>query len=164
MESAGQCRNILTIAHAIQPGTTGGLPVHRSLPIFVRVDIANRSPNNPYPNRRMKRFAIPALLALLVFLPAIAKTLTTETIALPTIQCNMCKQTIESKLADLDGLQSITVDVENHNAVVVFNAEKVTLSEIETAITKVGYDANEKKAVLKAQKKLSPCCQPGGDR
>jgi hypothetical protein len=40
----------------------------------------------------------------------------------------------------------------------------VTLSEIETAITKVGYDANEKKAVLKAQKKLSPCCQPGGDR
>jgi periplasmic mercuric ion binding protein len=112
----------------------------------------------------MKRFALPALLALLVFLPAFAKTLTTETIALPTIQCNMCKQTIESKLAELEGLQSITVDVENHNAVVVFNADKVTLSEIETAITKVGYDANEKKAVLKAQKKLSPCCQPGGDR
>lgn len=112
----------------------------------------------------MKRTAISALLALVILLPAIAKELSTETIALPTIQCTMCKQTIETKLAELEGIQSITVDVEKHNAVVVFNGETVTLSQIETAITKIGYDANEKKAVLKAQKKLSPCCQPGGDR
>lgn len=112
----------------------------------------------------MHRFTLPLLLALMLLVPAIASAKKTETISLPGLQCVMCKNTIESRLADLEGLESITVDVENLNAVVVFDETKLTLAQIETAITKIGYDANEKKANFKAQSNLNACCQPGGDR
>jgi periplasmic mercuric ion binding protein len=112
----------------------------------------------------MKRLALPFLVALVAFLPAIAMELTTEKISLPTVQCGMCKNTIESKLADLEGLSSITVDVEKLTATVVYDSDKLTLKQIENAISKIGYDANETLANMKAQSKLMPCCRPGGDR
>jgi mercuric ion binding protein len=110
----------------------------------------------------MKRTIICAALFLAVLLPVLAAAVKTETIRVPTIQCGSCKHRIESKLQGLKGLQSIAVDVDTKTATVAFDPDVVTLAQIEKAIAKVGYDANETKANAKAQSRLSPCCRPGG--
>lgn len=83
----------------------------------------------------------------------------TEEISLTTIQCNMCKKTIEKAVNKIDGVVSITVDVEGKKAVVVFDDTKTTLAAIENAISKSGYKANNKKASKKAYDKLDDCCK-----
>jgi copper chaperone CopZ len=111
----------------------------------------------------MKKLLLAIAAVLLIALPASAKDIKTTTIKLPTLQCGTCKRTIESKLSGLRGLDSITVDVEQKVATVVYDADVTTLKSIEKAISKAGYDANDTKADARAQKKLSPCCQPGGE-
>lgn len=94
-------------------------------------------------------------------LPAGAKEITTATIRLPTLQCGMCKRTIETKLKGLEGLDSISVDVDEKVATVVFDADVTTIAKLEEAISNAGYAANDVAADKRAQKKLHPCCQPG---
>ena len=106
------------------------------------------------------------LLTFLAFvaistLSTFAKDVTTTTIDLPTLQCGMCKKTIESKVGGIDGLDSIYVDVDTKTATVTFDSEVTTLATIEQAIAKAGYDANAIKADRVAQRKLHPCCRPG---
>ena len=109
----------------------------------------------------MKRISTLLALLFVMTLSLRAEEPTTVTVALPTLQCGMCKKTIETKVTGLEGLQSITVDVETKIATVVFNPHVTNLEAIETAISKAGYDANETKADVRAQKKLHGCCQPG---
>lgn len=109
----------------------------------------------------MKQISTILTLLLAIVLPALAYHMETREIALPTLQCGMCKRTIETKVTGLEGLQSITVDVEKKIATVIFNPHVTSVEAIETAISKAGYDANETKADVRAQKKLHACCQPG---
>jgi mercuric ion binding protein len=102
---------------------------------------------------------VAVLIALTVSLHAAKPT--TATIALPTLQCGMCKKTIESKVNGVEGITSITVNVDEKTATVEFDAEIITLEGVEQAISKAGYDANETKADKRAQRKLHACCQPG---
>jgi periplasmic mercuric ion binding protein len=108
----------------------------------------------------MKLLSTLALVLALV-LPALAKEITTATITLPTLQCGMCKRTIEAKMMDHAGLDSISVDVDEKVATVVFDADITSLDSITKAIAKIGYTANDVRADKFAQKKLNPCCQPG---
>src|SRR5688572_11140486 len=98
----------------------------------------------------MKKLLLTLTLVLAIALPLVAKDVT-KTIKLPTIQCGMCKQKIESKLAGVKGLDSINVDVDTKTATVTFNDRVTSLARIEKAIAKVGYDANRKKADRRAQ-------------
>jgi Cu+-exporting ATPase len=109
----------------------------------------------------MKKTILLLALALVMALPAFAKDEKTETVKLPTLQCGMCKKNIEGNLQSLKGLDSISVNVEEKTATVVYDAEVVSLTQIEEAISKVGYAANETEADRKAQRKLHACCQPG---
>lgn len=83
----------------------------------------------------------------------------TEEILLPTIQCNICKKTIEKAVNDIDGVMSIKVNVKNKSAVVTFDDSKTTLAAIENAVIMAGYDANESKANKEAYDKLDECCK-----
>ena len=109
----------------------------------------------------MKRISTLLALLFVMTLALRAETPTTVTIALPTLQCGMCKKTIESKVGGTEGISAITVNVDEKTASVTFDKDVISLEQVENAISKAGYDANETKADKKAQKKLHGCCQPG---
>jgi periplasmic mercuric ion binding protein len=109
----------------------------------------------------MKQLSLILALALITLVPVLAKEIKTETVSLPTLQCGMCKKTIEKKMTGTNGLDSITVNVAEKTATVVYDAEVTSLEKIVEAISMTGYDANETRADRKAQSKLHGCCQPG---
>jgi periplasmic mercuric ion binding protein len=109
----------------------------------------------------MKQLSLILALALITLVPVLAKEIKTETVSLPTLQCGMCKKTIEKKMTGMNGLDSITVNVEEKTATVVYDTSVTSLEKIEEAISLIGYDANETQADRKAQRKLHACCQPG---
>lgn len=108
--------------------------------------------------------ALVIILAMVMALPLHAEKIRTEKIKLPTLQCGMCKETIESKMKKVKGLKSIVVDVDDLSATVEYDADAVTLAKIEKSIADIGYDANETRARRNAQRKLDKCCQPGAHR
>jgi mercuric ion binding protein len=109
----------------------------------------------------MKQLSFIIALALMTLVPVLAKEIKTETVSLPTLQCGTCKKTIETKMTGMNGLDSITVNVEEKTATVVYDTSVTSLEKIEQAISMIGYDANETKADRKAQRRLHACCQPG---
>ena len=80
-------------------------------------------------------------------------------INLPTIQCGMCVKTITKALNEVEGVGEAKVDLEGKTAHVHFADNKLKASDLETAVTAAGYDANEKKRDEKAHAKLPMCCQ-----
>jgi len=52
-------------------------------------------------------------------------------ISLPSIQCNMCVETIEGKLKKVKGVISAVVDLENKKVTVVYDDYKTNQSKIE---------------------------------
>ncbi len=88
----------------------------------------------------------------------------TVEISLPTIQCGMCKKTIEKAVKKVEGVTKISVDMESKIATVTFDDTVTSITDIENAISKSGYDANEKKADKKAYDKLYECCKIPSDR
>ncbi len=101
------------------------------------------------------------LFSLFIFLISYSVKAENKTveISLPTIQCDMCVSAIEKAVNKIDGVVSITVDVEGKKAKVTFDDTKTSLTRIEKAISKSGYKANNKKANKKAYDKLDDCCK-----
>ena len=83
-------------------------------------------------------------------------------ITLNTIQCGMCIKKINDSLNDLDGIVKVDVSMEKKVGYVSYNATVLDLDTIENAISSVGYDANNKKANIKAYNKLDACCRVPG--
>ena len=87
-----------------------------------------------------------------------------ETIKIKTSsQCYDCKERIEEALAFEKGVKSSTLDLETKIVTVSYKAGKTTPDKIRKAISKVGYDADEVKADLKAYGKLPACCKKPDD-
>lgn len=76
-----------------------------------------------------------------------------------SINCNMCKEKIEKDLSFTKGIKSVSVDVKKKEIKVVYNDVKTTEAKIKTAISKIGYDADEVVADKKAHDRLAKCCQ-----
>ena len=83
----------------------------------------------------------------------------TAVINLPTIKCKTCVKTIEETLSTVDGIQSGAVNLEQKTASVTFIPAKLTLHDIETVISKAGYDANSIKRDSAGYENLPPCCK-----
>lgn len=73
--------------------------------------------------------------------------------------CGMCQNTIESSLADVDGIHSANWDVDSKQITVKFNSEDISLEEIKKRIAKVGYDSDDFRAKDATYKSLPSCCQ-----
>ena len=73
-------------------------------------------------------------------------------ISLPTIMCGMCEANIKDAFSSTDGIFKVNVDLDSKSGQVFYNSKKVSLAQIETAISNVGYRANNKKAVKLAFK------------
>ena len=73
--------------------------------------------------------------------------------------CGMCKDRIETSLSTEKGVKSVSVDTDTKIATVSYNPEKTDPSKICTAISKIGYDADNVKADPEAYAKLPGCCK-----
>lgn len=78
--------------------------------------------------------------------------------------CNSCANTIEKALKKVDGVKSVKVDIDKKVANVKYVAVKATLTQLETAISNVGYDANDMKRNKAAYDKLDDCCKIEGNK
>jgi len=85
-------------------------------------------------------------------------------VKLPTVQCGMCKNTIESGLKNMDGILSVNIDVENLVGHINYNPGKIKLDGIEKAISALGYKANDTEADSEAYANLPNCCKMLKDR
>ncbi len=83
----------------------------------------------------------------------------TTAIAIPTVQCSMCTETITDALKEVEGVQSVDADVKTKVATVTFLPAVVDVSRLERAITDAGYDANATKRNAEAYEKLPDCCK-----
>ncbi|MGB3946668.1 MAG: heavy metal-associated domain-containing protein [Bacteroidia bacterium] len=107
-------------------------------------------------------FIAPLILFVLTLLPYTSKAQEnkTEEIKIKTsVMCDMCKTTIEKELAFEKGVKKSTVDVESKIVTVQYNPKKTTPDKIRTAISKIGYDADDVPADTKAYKNLNTCCK-----
>lgn len=83
----------------------------------------------------------------------------TATINLPTIKCGSCVETVTNAIRELKGVEEVNVDKKTKMAVVKYDATKLKVTDIESAIAKSGYDANEVKRDKKAYEQLDSCCK-----
>jgi len=69
-------------------------------------------------------------------------TVKAATIQLETLACPSCMQKIEGAIRSLDGIQEDTIKVLFNSSKVKlnFDEDKVSVDEIENAITKMGYE------------------------
>ena len=74
-------------------------------------------------------------------------------------ECPTCGGLLEKTLISQKGIQMITLDVEKLTITVIYNSKKTDLSTIKTAISKLGYDADEVKADPVAYENLDGCCK-----
>lgn len=116
----------------------------------------------------MKKFSLNlfAYMFILVFtsLNLLASETKTIEIDTETVQCSMCKKTIEKALDKVDGVISADVDYRKKITTVEYNSNKTNPQKIKKAIAKAGYDAGEVKADKEGYNKLPKCCKLPEDR
>lgn len=113
------------------------------------------------PSRSLTYSAI-SLLGLLACSRSPEQTtppMTTVSIATPTIQCDMCVETITTAVTGVAGVDSVGVDLSARVTVVRYATTTVTQAQVEDAIVSAGYDANGKKRDMKAYEALPGCCK-----
>jgi copper chaperone CopZ len=79
-----------------------------------------------------------------------------------SLQCEMCKERIINNLSFEKGIKDIEVNIEEKTVTVTYNTDRTTPEKIRTAISKIGYDADDVLADPVAYSKLPKCCQKGG--
>ena len=75
-------------------------------------------------------------------------------------QTELCKTTIENSLAYEKGVKDVDLDLKSKVVVVKYADNKTNYDNLCTAITKLGYDADEWKADKDAYTKLPSECKP----
>ena len=77
-------------------------------------------------------------------------------------QCGDCKERIESALNQTKGVIYAELNLETKVVEVKFKESKTSKEALKGVIVSIGYDADDRKANLEAQKALPLCCQPNG--
>lgn len=113
----------------------------------------------------MKRllFSFIGFCFLIVTASAQQKAVQTVKISTPTVQCEMCKKTIEDLLKRYDGVMTVNVNVKKKETTVKYLTDRVNDEIIKTAIANAGYDANEIAANPESYKSLPKCCKKPED-
>ena len=114
--------------------------------------------------RNMKKGML--LLFTLMFLQtanAQEKKSKLETVIIQTsAECGDCEDRIEEMLNYTKGIKFSELDLETKKLTVKYATKKISLAEIKTKLSELGYDADEVKSNPESVKKLPLCCQPGG--
>src|ERR1700749_11937 len=113
----------------------------------------------------MKRllFLLTTVTAISFFASAQTKGLLTAKISTPTVQCDMCKERIESYLKRYDGVTYVNVNVKRKETTVKYLTDRTNIENIKTAIANAGYDADDIHANPDSYKELPKCCKKPED-
>ncbi len=113
--------------------------------------------------RNLKTLLIAALIIFGANNAIAQKTKTKETVIIKTsTECNMCKERVEKEMAYTKGVVSAKLNVDKAELIVVYKSHKTNPEKIRKAISEIGYDADNVKAIKKAHDALPDCCQKGG--
>lgn len=74
-------------------------------------------------------------------------------------KCETCGERFQKVLLREKGIQMVTVDDKEMTIEVVYNTKKTDLTKVKTAITRLGYDADEMLADEVAYEGLDNCCK-----
>lgn len=74
-------------------------------------------------------------------------------------ECETCGKSFQANLYKIKGLKMFELDEKAMTITVYYNGEKTDLQAIKTAISNLGYDADEIKADASAYEKLDGCCK-----
>ncbi|HEY6954179.1 MAG TPA: heavy-metal-associated domain-containing protein [Flavisolibacter sp.] len=117
----------------------------------------------------MKRLFFSLLAVSFMTLAASAqqKAVQVAKISTPTVQCEMCKKTIEDLLKRYDGVLSVNVklnkDSTKRETTVKYLTDRINEETLKAAIANAGYDANEIAANPESYKALPKCCKKPQD-
>jgi periplasmic mercuric ion binding protein len=116
----------------------------------------------------MKKSQIFLLLLVIFSLPSIAQVVRKgaqeiATIKTPTVQCEECKNRIETYLSHEDGVQKVVVDYKRKITKVTYLIDRTNYESVKTAIANAGYDADDVTANPESYKKLPTCCKKPED-
>lgn len=113
----------------------------------------------------MKRILLFLFTALCFSLSVNAqvKAVQTVKISTPTVQCDKCKNKIETYLKRYDGIHLINVNVKRKETTVKYITDRINEEEIKTAIANAGYDAGDVTANEDSYKRLPKCCKKPED-
>ena len=104
-------------------------------------------------------FALFFTLAIASGASAQTKAIQTVKLATPTVQCEMCKDKIETYLKRYNGVISTNVNVKKKETTVKYYTDRINEEEIKAAIANAGYDAAEVTANEDSYKRLPKCCK-----
>ena len=104
-----------------------------------------------------------AITGFSVFASAQTKPVQTAKIKTPTVQCDMCKERIETYLKRYDGVTYVNVNVKRKETTVKFLTDRTNIENIKTAIANAGYDADDVPANPDSYKGLPKCCKKPED-
>ncbi|RKD17643.1 hypothetical protein BCY91_16720 [Pelobium manganitolerans] len=83
-----------------------------------------------------------------------------------TINCDHCKAcetcglNFRDNMLKIKGVKMYELDEKKMTITVYYNPKKTSLATIKTAISKLGYDADDVKADPASYEKLDGCCKP----
>ncbi len=108
----------------------------------------------------MKSFYL-SIIGLFIFVLSFGQTPVNgkAIIKAPTLQCEMCKDKIESQLIHEYGVQSVQVDYRRKTIKVTWLTDRTDLETIKDAISLMGYDADDIPADKVGYAKLPKCCK-----
>lgn len=100
-----------------------------------------------------------AIIGFISFANAQQKTVNKVIINTPTVQCEMCKNRLESYLSREPGVSVVKVDYKKKTTTVTYLTDRNNIEQLKTAIANAGYDADDEAAEESAYKKLPKCCK-----
>ena len=113
----------------------------------------------------MKQIILSALLICSIALTTSAQVKSVETakIKTPTVQCQECKDRIETYLKRYDGITLVNVSFKRKETTVKYLTSRINIEEIKTAIANAGYDADDVAANPDSYTRLPICCKKPED-
>ena len=110
----------------------------------------------------MKTLILSLLMMSATFLQAQDKKKVAELDIRTSSVCDMCEKTIEENMIYEKGVKSVDVDLAASIIHLEYDARKTDPQALRTAVTKLGYSADDMPGDQVAFKKLPDCCQKEG--
>ncbi|MEO7266174.1 MAG: cation transporter [Ferruginibacter sp.] len=100
-----------------------------------------------------------SLIVLAFSATAQQKAVGKAVISTPSVQCEMCKATIEKYVLRQYGVSSVKVDYKKKTTTVTWLTDRTNIENIKAAIATAGYDADDVAAEEASYNKLPKCCR-----
>ena len=101
----------------------------------------------------------PVLLFALILVSTVLFAKNTTSRIEVKANCEICKEKIEKTL-DIPGISHADWNIETKILTVRYNEKKVSISDIHSMISNIGYATNKVNANIDSQAQLMKCCQP----